>query len=253
MNQMPPPGDEIIPTRYRAEAASWSQDVNGALRASRARAWWVAGIALFLAVVEGLALVLLLPLKTVVPYTILVDRQTGHAELARGINLGPMSENEALVQSALAQYVIARETIDAADLAANYRKVGLWSAGNARRDYLSAMDRANPASILNSANAATLITTSITSIALLDKGSALVRFATQRREGDGPSDRRDWAAVIRFGFSGGPLSAEDRLINPLGFQVTHYRRDAETVAPAAAAPAGAAANAPVALMPEMPK
>lgn len=250
MNQMPPPGEDIIPASYRKQSASWSQDVNGALRASRTRAWWIAGVALLLAVIEGLALVLLLPLKTVVPYTITVDRQTGHAELARGINLGPMSENEALVQSALAQYVIARETLDAADLAAAYRKVGLWSAGDARRDYLRAMDRSNPASILNSANSATLITTTIKSIALLDKTSALVRFATERRDGDGPVTHRDWVTVIRYGFSGGPLSAEDRLINPLGFQVTHYRRDAENIAVVTA-------NQPpitrAAMMPEMPK
>lgn len=234
MDQYNPSG-EIIPAAYRAEAASWSDDVHGALRASARRAWWVAGIAMLVVILQAVALVLLLPLKTVVPYTILVDRQTGHAELARGVNLGPMRENEALLQSALAQYVIARETLDAADLAANYRKVGLWSKGLALQDYLKGMDRANPASVLNSANAATQIATTIKTIAPLDKDSALVRFATERRDGDGPTVHQDWAAVIRYGFSGAPLSAEDRLINPLGFQVSHYRRDAEAApAPVAA-------------------
>jgi type IV secretion system protein VirB8 len=252
MDHVPPPAGDIIPASYRAEASSWSHDVNTSLRASRARAWWVAGIALFLAVVEALALVLLLPLKTVVPYTITVDRQTGHAELARGVNLGPMSENEALVQSALAQYVIARETLDAADIAANYRKVGLWSSGDARTDYLRAMDRSNPASILNTATTATLVTTTIRSIAVLDKASALVRFATERRDADGPITHQDWVAVVRYGFTGGPLSVEDRLINPLGFQVSHYRRDAESVAAVPAIPAGTAAST-TPLMPEMAK
>jgi type IV secretion system protein VirB8 len=237
MDPIKPPGD-IIPAAYRQQAASWSEDVHGALRASARRAWWVAGVAAILVVLQTLALVLLLPLKTVVPYTILVDRQTGHAELARGVNLGPMSENEALLQSALAQYVIARETLDASDLAANYKKVGLWSKGVALQDYLKGMDRSNPASILNSANVDTQIATTIKSITPLDKGSALVRFATDRREAGGPAARRDWAAVIRYGYSGAPLSAEDRLINPLGFQVTHYRRDAETAPP----PAGASPN-----------
>lgn len=237
MDPFKPPG-EIIPAAYRNEAASWSEDVHGSLRASARRAWWVAGIAAVVVILQTLALVLLLPLKTVVPYTILVDRQTGHAELARGVNLGPMAEDEALLQSALAQYVIARETLDAGDLAANYKKVGLWSRGLALQDYLKGMDRSNPASVLNSANADTQIATTIKSIAPLDKGSALVRFATDRREGGGPASRRDWAAVVRYGYSGAPLSAEDRLINPLGFQVTHYRRDAET-APPPAAPATA--------------
>ncbi|WP_419816727.1 virB8 family protein [Glacieibacterium sp.] len=225
--------DQITPARstYYADAATWSDDVNGSLRASRRLAWIVAGLAVFVAVLEALALVLLTPLKTVVPYTITVDRQTGNAQLARGIVLGPRSQNDALVQSALAQYVIARETLDATDLAANYRKVGLWSASTARSDYLRSMDRKNPASVLNGATAATEISTTIKQVTLMSPTSALVRFATDRREGDGPVTRMDWAAVLQFAFTGGPLSMEDRLVNPLGFQVTHYRRDAEALAP----------------------
>jgi type IV secretion system protein VirB8 len=39
--------------------------------------------------------------------------------------------------------------------------------------------------------------------------------------------------VIRYQFSTGALSMEDRYLNPLGFQVVRYRRDAES-APTAA-------------------
>ncbi|TRW17515.1 virB8 family protein [Glacieibacterium frigidum] len=221
---------------YYAEAATWAEDVHASLRASRRRAWWVAGAAVFVAVLLALALVLLMPLKTVVPYTIIVDRQTGAAQLARGVVLGPMSQNDALLQSALAQYVIARETLDATDLAANYRKVGLWSAGTARSDYLRLMDRRNPASVLIGATAATLVQVAVKQVTVMSPTSALVRFSTDRREGDGPVTRSDWAAVLQFGFTGGPLTLEDRLINPLGFQVTHYRRDAEA-APTVIVPA----------------
>lgn len=231
-------------TAYLADAASWSEDVNGSLRASRRRAWWVAGAAALIAVLEALALTLLMPLKTVVPYTITVDRQTGAAQLARGIELGPMSQNDALLQSGLAQYVIARETLDATDLAANYRKVGLWSAGQARADYLRLMDRRNPASPLIGATAATLVQTTVKQVTVMSPTSALVRFSTDRSEGGGAVTRTDWAAVIQFGFTGGPLSMEDRLINPLGFQVTHYRRDAEA-APGIVLPTPTVRPAPV--------
>lgn len=212
---------------YYSEASSWHSDVNDALRASRRRAYWLAGAALGIAALEALALVLLLPLKTVVPYTIMVDRQTGMAEPARGLVPGAMAENEAMVRSLLAQYVLARESLDATDLPVNFRKIGLWSAGTARSDYLRAFDRANPDSVLHSASSATQISTAILSITRLDKGSALIRFSTDRRDGDGPVTRRHWAAAVAFGFSPAPLSAEDRLINPLGFQVMRYRRDGE--------------------------
>ncbi len=221
---LPPSADRAA---YYADAASWNDDVNGSLRASRRRAWGVAAAATVVAALEALALALLTPLKTVVPYTITVDRQTGAAQLARGIELGPMSQNDALLQSVLAQYVIARETLDATDLAANYRKVGLWSAGQARADYLRLMDRRNPASPLLGATAATLVQTTVKQVTTMSLTSALVRFSTDRSEGGGAVTRTDWAAVMQFGFTGGPLSMDDRLINPLGFQVTHYRRDAE--------------------------
>jgi len=145
----------------------------------------------------------------------------------------------------LAQYVIARETLDATDLAANFKKVGLWSASTAKTDYLRSMDRSNPSSVLIGANAATQIATTIKSVALLGPNSALVRFSTDRREADGPLSRTEWAAVVQFAFTGGPLSMEDRLLNPLGFQVTRYRRDAEGGPPRVIVPV-AIPGAPVA-------
>ncbi len=224
-----PPDSSPRREAYYADAASWAEDVNGSLRASRRRAYWVAGMAATVALFEALALMLLTPLKTVVPYTITVDRQTGAAQLARGVDLGPLTGREALTQSSLAQYVLARETLDATDLAANFHKVGLWSAATARSDYLRIMDRSNPASVLNTANSATQIAVTIKSITPMSPTTALVRFATDRRDGNAPPVRSDWAAVAEFGFTGAPLSAEDRLINPLGFVVTRYRRDSENI------------------------
>ena len=46
-----------------------------------------------------------------------------------------------------------------------------------------------------------------------------------------PQPPRAWVAVIRYRYSGEPMSAEDRFVNPLGFQVLRYRRDAEALPP----------------------
>jgi type IV secretion system protein VirB8 len=43
---------------------------------------------------------------------------------------------------------------------------------------------------------------------------------------------RSWVSVIRYRFTGEPMSMEERLVNPLGFQVVRYRRDQEALAPA---------------------
>jgi type IV secretion system protein VirB8 len=132
------------------------------------------------------------------------------------------------------QYVTARETFDAADLKENYRKVQLFSTGDARDQYLREMSPQNPSSPLKVLPATAVVQTQIKSVSLLNPQTALVRFDTLRRDGGqatGAGEMRAWSAVIQFRYSGAPMKMGDRFVNPLGFQVTHYRRDAETIAP----------------------
>ena len=221
-------------TAYYAQSESWAQDIQGSLRASRRRAFLVAGAAAFIAILEAIALVALMPLKTVVPYTITVDRQTGYIQTAQGIQPGALSQDVAVIQAFLAQYVLARETFDVTDLQANYQKVAAWTSGPARDQYVRAMQRANPQSPVNVNDPATVVKITIKSISLLSRTSALVRFDAERdRSAAATPERTPYTAVIGFQFSGAPMRTDDRFLNPLGFQVTAYRRDAET--PGAAA------------------
>lgn len=226
------------------EAASWAADVHGSLRASRRTAWIVAGVALGIAALEALAIAALAPLKTVVPYTLLVDRQTGYVETVRGLQPGRLTEQSAVTQSFLVQYVIARETFDATDLRENYHKVMLWSAGAARAEYQRDLARTNPGSPLNLYPPSTVLATTIKSVGLLTATTALVRFDTIRRDaGASGGEQRSWTAVVSFHYTGAPMTMGDRFLNPLGFQVTRYRKDSDTPAAAVAplrldAPAG---------------
>jgi type IV secretion system protein VirB8 len=227
--------------RYYEASSSWAVELETARRASQRVAWVIAAAACVVAVLEAVALAALLPLKTVVPYTLTVDRQTGYVETVKGLQPGALSQNAAVTQSFLVQYVIARETFDAADLADNYHKVVVWSAGPARGGYQRDMQRANPASPLNLYPATSVVSTTIKSVSQLSPGSALVRFETTRRDNGAPSgEQRSYAAVIAFRYSGAPMTMGDRFLNPLGFHVTSYRRDAET-APGAVGPASVGA------------
>ena len=219
--------------KYQA-AASWASDVHGSLRASRRIAWIVAAAAGLIAVLEALALAGLAPLKTVVPYTISVDRQTGYIETVKGLKPGPLSETSAVTQAFLVQYVIARETFDAADLRDNYRKVTLWSAGSARNGYVEEMRKTNPASPLNLYSPTAIVSTTIDSVSLLSPTTALVRFETVRHDsGGGITPQGSFVAVMAFRYTGAPMRMEDRFLNPLGFQVISYRRDSNSVPNAA--------------------
>jgi type IV secretion system protein VirB8 len=246
MSQIPPSAREAR-KRYFEDAASWSADVTGALRASRRVAWIIAAVALLVAVLEAIALAALAPLKTVIPLAITVDRQTGYVETQASLKPGALSQNQAVNQSNLVRYVMAREGFDATDLTSAYHQVMLWSAGDARAQYDQLMRRTAPDSPLNLYTAATQLKVTIESVSLLTPTTALVRFMTTRHEAggaDGPP--RYWAAAIAFRYSDAPMSLDDRFINPLGFQVTRYRRDAETPVAETPAPAPSPAmGAPV--------
>lgn len=213
---------------YYAEARSWSTDKIDELLRSRRIAWLIVGAVICIAVVEALVLIAMLPLKTVVPYTIMVDRNTGFAQVLKGEAIPSVSPQSALTDSLLAQYVVARETFDINSIQGQYRKVALWSADRAKRDYLALMPAGNPESPVNRYGRATIVETHVESVTPTASDTALLRFYTERREQGQPASKRNyWVALLKFRFAGEPMALEDRLINPLGFQVVHYRRDQE--------------------------
>lgn len=231
---------------YYAEAESWAADRQQGLRRSRTIAWTIAGIAAGIAILEAVALAALAPLKTVEPYTLLVDKTTGFAQVLKGSATDGIEPDAALTQSMLAQYVIAREGFDISALQTNYRKVALWSADTARRSYLATIPASNPDSPLNRYPRTTVIATTIRSVSPIGPSTALVRFDTERvDQGQEGGPRAAWVAIIRYRFARIPMSIDDRLVNPLGFQVTSYRRDQEALpAPPRATPPAAASLDP---------
>jgi|TARA_Y100000296_G_scaffold74131_1_gene92337 type IV secretion system protein VirB8 len=217
---------------YYREAASWAQDQQQALRSSRRIAWIVASIATGIAVMLALTIMLLTPLKTVVPYTLLVDRQTGFVQAVDPLEPQRISGDAALTQSFLVQYVIARESFDIDAVQANYRKVSLWSADNARTRYVATMQATNPESPLTRYPRSTVIDTLVKSVSPMANGKAMVRFETRRSDrGAPPRVTGSWVALVSYRFAGEPLRVEDRFLNPLGFQVVRYQRDPEALPP----------------------
>lgn len=219
-------------------ADSWGRSVTQELERSRRTAWIIACISAAVALLLAVALVILLPLKQVEPYTLLVDRQTGHVEALAPLDQQMIAPDAALVRSFLVQYVIARESFGADRFDQDYRKTTLWSTGTARQAYINRMQANNPASPLAFMRPGEVIAVEVRSVSPLDARRALVRFTTARNQRGAPvQEPQHWVAVIGYTFSNAEMSEADRLLNPLGFQVTSYRRDAETLPEAAPAPA----------------
>ncbi|MBA3525702.1 MAG: VirB8/TrbF family protein [Pseudomonadota bacterium] len=215
---------------YFASARTWA---DGQLKATARQtriAWRVAAAAGLVALLLALTLLLLVPLKSVEPYVLTVDRQTGAVEAATSLEGGSLTQNEAVIQAQLAGYVIARETFDSTDLAQQYRRVQVMSSPPVRSAYVAQMAASNPASPLNALNRGDTVSIDIRSVSLIADGAALVRYtATRVAEGAGTGQSTNYVAAISFGFNGRPLRQADRYDNPLGFQVTRYRTDADGV------------------------
>jgi len=213
---------------YYAAARTWADDRVAAAARQTRLAWIVAGAAGGIAALLAIALALLVPLKSVQPYVVTVDRQSGTVEIATTLTDGKLTQNEAVIQAQLASYVRARETFDETDLRLQYALVQRLSAPTVARGYVTAMAAANPESPLRTLNRGDTIAVNVKSVSLVSPGAALVRFDTRHSSlNGGQTSVQSYVAAISFGFANAPLRLEDRFDNPLGFQVTRYRRDIE--------------------------
>lgn len=209
---------------------SWADDRLEQNVRSRKVAWIIAGVAVTIAALEAIALAGAVPLKTVVPYTVLVDAQTGYVttlDPSKPLSIAPDS---ALAKSMLAQYVTARESVDRSSIGVDYRKVMLWSDGPARQAYLAMMRSGNPANPFNGLGNGIAYRAEVKSVSILEPGSALVRFDLSREsQGSASTGSQPYVSVIHYRFRDRPLAEADRFVNPLGFEVIRYQRDAEAL------------------------
>ena len=162
-------------------------------------------VALVVALCEAIALIFLAPLKTVVPYTLLVDKQTGFVQELKPLDAQKIAPDTALTQSFLVQYVIARESYDRAQLQAELRQgAGLVGRYARKSDYVSGMQSPTRRARSTAIRASTVDR---------NAGEERVVAGRQQRAGavrDDPPRCRRRGAARRFLGRGDPLSLHDR-------------------------------------------
>jgi type IV secretion system protein VirB8 len=222
---------------YYAQAGSWADERTQSIYASRKVAWIIAMVASAIALILALIVIFMLPLKTVVPHTVLVDKQTGFVQALDPSAPQKIAPQKALTQSFLVQYVEAREGFDIGTVQGQFKKVALWTSGQAKSRYVNMMQAGNPESPLVTLPRNSIVDVKVRSVSQLSDNSALVRFSSVRRDpGAAEQQAEHWVAVIKYRYSNAPMTVEDRYVNPLGFGVTDYRKDAETLTVQEAAP-----------------
>lgn len=212
---------------YFATARRFDQDAALEAHASAKRAWRVAGGASVLTVLSLVAIACLAPLKSVEPFVIRVDNTTGIVDVVSAIT-GPNTYTEATTKYFAGLYVRAREGFAASEAETNFRTVALMSVPAEQRRFQELYRGSNPQSpqVLYGKTASVRIT--ISSVSMLDRNVASVRYLKTVLRGD-DTHTSHWIATLTFSYSNESMSAADRQVNPLGFLVSDFKADAEAI------------------------
>jgi len=222
--------------QYLREAQSW--ETNRLLQAEQSKklAWTMALVASALAIACVIALVGLTPLRIV-----RVNDTTGAVDVLSEIPNARTTYDEAINRYFAGQYIRFREGYSRKLADEYYTSVGILSAAAEQRRYGDWFSPKNPQSPLNAYGDNARVKVHIKSYSFLKKDVVLVRYwkEVERGAAERPAITH-WAATVVFKYSGAPMAEKDRETNPLGFQVTEYRNDPDTVSAAEAAPAAIA-------------
>lgn len=217
---------------FYPKARDWEQDRQYRLERSERRAWRVACGACATALTCAIGLASMAPFKTLVPYVISVDRASGNAEVmstadARGVAQQPLNDKHWA-----ARYVVARESYLWKLLQLDYDTVLALSSDEVGREYAKLYD--GPQARDRKYGPNTDMRVEVLSVTLPPDvaGKAVVRFEkrVRRLEAENAEPPQTFVATLAYEYKGSLFGKEKQLLmNPLGYRVTAYRVDAETM------------------------
>lgn len=213
-------------------ARDWEQDRQYRLERSERRAWRVAGASLIVAIACALALASLAPFKTIVPYVISVDRATGNTEVMSTADVRGVSHQQLNDKHWAARYVVARESYLWKLLQHDYDTVLALSADEVGREYAKLYDGPQARDKKYGPNTDMRIEVLSVTLPPDEVGKAVVRFEkrVRRMESDNAEPPQTYVSTLAYEYKGSMLGKERQLImNPLGYRVTAYRVDSETI------------------------
>lgn len=215
---------------YFNAGESYDRELVGMYRRQTRNSRFVAAMGLIIGVAGLTVAASVLPLKTFEPYIVEVDKTTGYIEVKSGLTTPlTLTDQEAVTQAYIVRYLRARESYDATRVKENVSLAALLSAEDAANDLQQLYADTNNDNPVKKYGKNTRITTDIKSVSFPNKTTAIVRFATETDEKMNQPKLDHYVAVIRFRYTTTPIKNEWRFDNPLGFQVTSYQRDQESV------------------------
>lgn len=209
---------------YYPEAESFHQDLyKNAAKSAKHRGrlnYLLAALSCLLV----LGFVVLLPLKHVEPYVIKVDSSTGIVEVLSPLKSTNVDPDEAITKYWIHTYVLARERYDSQSFIEDSTVVSKMSSVKVFARYSQENAPQVADSPYKTYGDDASIDIRVSNINFLDNDTAIIRFRRVINKTQARSEAY-WSTTLSFKYLLTPQSESDRFINPLGFQVTSYRKD----------------------------
>jgi len=163
------------------------------------------------------------------PAILRVNDSNGTVDVVSRITDGKTTYEEALNKAFAQKYVRYRESYSRPLAEEYYNAVGLLSSSAEQQEYAKWFSPKNPNSPLNLYGDTAKVKLRMKGTTFINPKVALVRYLRcEQRGGDGIKIS-DHSATVTFTYTAAPMSEKDREINPLGYQVTDYRTDKDSV------------------------
>lgn len=215
--------------KYIQAAQDFEKSEIDRVRKNAKIAWRLSFVMTGLAALSIFAIVMLTPLKTVQPFVIRVDNNTGLTDTVSVMKERQDRYEEIVDKYFLKQYVQYREGYDWETIQTTFDATKLMSSPQVGNEFAAMYAGENaPHKVLKNSRKVVVKVQSVAFVGDL----AQVRFTKQSVEvGDGVDNQKSapikMIATIAWEYQGGKMSEQDRLINPLGFKVKSYRVDRE--------------------------
>lgn len=212
---------------YYAAASRWDSELIRNARVARNQAYLFAAASWLVTMAAAIAMVVVFTRQKVEVVTIAFNDATQTVSHVRYSvdEARRLTGMDAVRKFHLNQWVLAGETWSPADVERRVETMKLMSAPEMEEKLGtlfggSAQDRTMGRRLERAPK--------VHSISLLKDGVAHVQFQTTEFIDGKATGLYEWAAIVEFRFTHKPVAGTE-LLNPFGFQVTNYRRDAASV------------------------
>lgn len=211
---------------YYEESRGLERELINEFVKSRRTAWRIAGVIGIFGLFGMMCGVIGFSQPAPTPLVLRVDNTTGAVDVITVMREHETSYGEVVDRYWLNQYVLNRETYDYDTIQLSYDTTALLSSPTVQQEFYKIYEGENARDRVFSNKIR--VTVKVRSIQPNGRGQATVRFTTQQHDRNGiVGPKQHQIATIGYTYVGTPMKSSDRLLNPLGFQVTSYRTDPE--------------------------